>query len=63
VREELHKKLEELRVQYKDSDQLSDEYIDKFLADAVEGKVYGLTKERAKAIQSKRAAEKAALKN
>ncbi|NVJ64492.1 MAG: sulfatase [Flavobacteriaceae bacterium] len=63
VRKELHKKLEELRVQYKDSDQLSDEYIDKFLADAVEGKVYGLTKERAKAIQSKRAAEKAALKN
>ena len=63
VRTELHKKLEELRVQYKDSDQLSDEYIDKFLADAVEGKVFGLTKEKAKAIQSKRAAEKAALKN
>lgn len=62
IRSELHKKLDELRVQYKDSDQLSDEYIDKFLADAVEGKVYGLTKERAKEIQSKRAAEKAALK-
>lgn len=62
IRSELHKKLDELRVQYKDSDQLSDEYIDKFLADAVEGKVYGLTKERAKEIQSKRVAEKAALK-
>lgn len=58
VRAELHKKLEGLRVQYKDSDQLSDEYIDKFLADAVEGKIYGLTSEKAKAIQAKRAAVK-----
>lgn len=62
IRSELHKKLEELRVQYKDSDQLSDEYIDKFLADAVEGKVFGLTKEKATEIQAKRAADKAALK-
>jgi len=59
VKKELHKKLEELRVYYKDNDQLSDEYIDRFLADAVEGNVYGLTKEKAKQIQAKRAADKA----
>lgn len=59
IRENLHQKLKELRVKYKDSDEISDEYIDRFLNDAVQGKVYGLTNERAQAILDKRKAKQA----
>ena len=54
VREKLHIELKELRKKYKDNDTLSKEYIDRFLEDAAQGKVFGLTTTRAKEIQEKR---------
>lgn len=51
---DLHSKLNGLREKYNDTDELSDEYIDRLLDDAVQGKVYGITVERAKAIIEKR---------
>ncbi|MEK9741293.1 MAG: sulfatase [Flavobacteriaceae bacterium] len=54
VREKLHIELKELRKKYKDNDILSKEYIDRFLEDAAQGKVFGLTTTRAKEIQEKR---------
>jgi arylsulfatase A-like enzyme len=54
IRETLHQKLKDLRVKYKDSDELSNKYIDDFLISAAEGKVWGLSKERAKEIIEER---------
>lgn len=54
IRENLHLELQDLRIKYKDNDTLSQEYIDRFLEDAAQGKVYGLSAARAKEIQEKR---------
>ena len=50
VKADLHQKLKALRLKYKDSDELSNQYIDEFLSSAASGKVYGLSKERAREI-------------
>jgi len=54
IRENLHLELQDLRIKYKDNETLSQEYIDRFLEDAAQGKVYGLSAARAKEIQEKR---------
>ena len=50
VKADLYQKLKALRLKYKDSDELSNQYIDQFLSSAASGKVYGLSKERARVI-------------
>lgn len=54
IRENLRLELQDLRIKYKDNDTLSQEYINRFLEDAAQGKVYGLSAARAKEIQEKR---------
>lgn len=54
VRNELHARLEDLRKKYKDNDQLSQSYIDKLMDDASKGKVFGVTKEKAGEIKTRR---------
>jgi arylsulfatase A-like enzyme len=54
VRAELHGRLNELRVKYKDNSELSQGYIDKLLNDAAEGKVWGVSKERVEEIKTRR---------
>jgi len=45
VKADLHARLEELRVKYKDNNALSQHYIDQFMEDAAAGKVFGVSKE------------------
>lgn len=59
VKADLHQKLKALRLKYKDSDELSNQYIDQFLSSAASGKVYGLSKERARDILLQRQAVRA----
>jgi arylsulfatase A-like enzyme len=54
IRKDLHVRLEALRKKYKDSAQLSQHYIDKFMEDAAEGKVFGVSKEVAARIVERR---------
>ena len=54
IKADLHKRLDELRVKYKDSKEISDGYIDRLLDDALEGKVWGISKEKAEEIKSQR---------
>ncbi|WP_247237782.1 sulfatase [Telluribacter sp. SYSU D00476] len=55
VKKELHAKLEQLRKQYKDSDQLSQGYVDRLMEDASNGKVFGVSKEKVQEIRDRRA--------
>lgn len=59
LKADLHQKLKALRLKYKDSDELSNQYIDQFLSSAASGKVYGLSKERARIILLQRQAARA----
>ncbi|OOG73088.1 sulfatase [Algoriphagus sp. A40] len=54
VRADLHKRLEDLRVKYKDNSALSQGYIDRLLEDAARGKVWGVSKERLEEIKKRR---------
>lgn len=54
VRKELHARLEQLRVQYGDNAALSQRYVDKFMFDAAEGKVFGVSKETVEQIKERR---------
>ena len=45
IQKELHKKLDELRGQYGDSEALSQQYIDEFMPLAKDGKVFGVEKD------------------
>jgi arylsulfatase A-like enzyme len=54
IRTDLHKRLDELRLKYKDNSALSQGYIDRLLEDATHGKVWGVSKERVEEIQAKR---------
>ncbi len=54
IRKTLHKQLEALRSKYKDSQTISDGYIDRFLNDASEGKVFGVPKAKAAEMRTKR---------
>ena len=54
IRADLHQRLEALRKKYKDSSDISEGYIDMLLEDALEGKVWGISKEKAVEIRQKR---------
>jgi arylsulfatase A-like enzyme len=54
VKKDLHARLEKLRKKYKDNTDLSQQYIDQFLEDASEGKVFGVTKEQVEQILERR---------
>jgi len=54
VKQALHVKLEELRKKYKDSNALSQGYIDRLMNDAEKGKVFGVSKEKAAEIRNRR---------
>jgi arylsulfatase A-like enzyme len=54
VKKDLHRRLEELRKKYKDNTNLSQQYVDRFLEDALNGKVPGVTKEEAALILERR---------
>ncbi len=55
IKKELHAQLEQLRKQYRDSDQLSQGFVDKFMDDASQGKVFGVSKEKVEQIKARRA--------
>ena len=59
IREDLHKRLDDLRVKYKDNSEISQGYIDRLLEDAIEGKVWGIDKQQAEEIKAKQQKEKA----
>ena len=54
IKNDLHKKLEELRNQYKDNDNLNQYYIDRLMDDVSEGKIRGLSKEKVQEIKDRR---------
>jgi Arylsulfatase A and related enzymes len=54
IKADLHQRLDALRAKYKDSNELSQGYIDQLLEDAEAGKVWGINKERAEAIKQRR---------
>jgi arylsulfatase A-like enzyme len=54
IKLDLHARLEGLREKYKDSSQISQRYIDELMKDALEGKVFGITKEKAREILNRR---------
>ena len=54
VKKELHIRLEQLRKKYKDKTELSQQYVEKFLEDATNGKVFGITKEEVQQIMERR---------
>ena len=54
IKNDLHARLEALREKYKDNSQTSQSYIDDFMKDAAEGKVFGVTKEKVEEIKARR---------
>ncbi|MBW3470167.1 sulfatase family protein [Arthrospiribacter ruber] len=54
IKLDLHARLEELRKKYKDSNEISQKYIDMLMKDAAEGKVFGVSKEKAQEIKNRR---------
>ncbi len=55
IREELHRRLTDLRVKYKDNSELSQKYIDDLMRDASAGKVFGVSPDKIREIQNRRA--------
>jgi arylsulfatase A-like enzyme len=55
IKKDLHARLDQLRKKYQDNTQLSQGYIDQFMEDATNGKVFGVSKEKVEAIKSRRA--------
>jgi arylsulfatase A-like enzyme len=55
IKKDLHVQLEGLRKKYGDNDKLNQEYVDKFMEDASDGKVFGVSKEKVQEIKSRRA--------
>ncbi len=56
VKKDLHARLDQLRKKYKDNSELSQSYVDKFMEDASNGKVFGVSKEKVQEIRARRAA-------
>jgi len=54
IRADLHQRLEDLRIKYKDNSELSQGYIDKLIEDATEGKVWGINNKQVEEIKSRR---------
>jgi arylsulfatase A-like enzyme len=63
IKKDLHSRLEALRVKYKDNSQLSQRYIDEFMEDALNGKVFGISKEKAQEILDRRKRIEATTRN
>lgn len=55
VKKDLHIRLDKLREKYHDNSELSQGYIDKFMTDAENGKVFGVSKEKVEKIKARRA--------
>jgi len=55
IRKNLHARLDQLRKKYHDNAELSRRYIDKFLEDASNGKVFGVSAEKVAEIRARRA--------
>jgi arylsulfatase A-like enzyme len=55
VKKDLHERLDKLRKKYGDNAALSRQYIDKFMSDASDGKVFGVTREQIEKIRERRA--------
>jgi arylsulfatase A-like enzyme len=54
IKLDLHARLEDLREKYKDNSQISQRFIDDLMKDALEGKIFGITKEKAQEILDRR---------
>jgi arylsulfatase A-like enzyme len=54
VRKGLHSELDKVRKKYKDSEEISQGYIDRLIEDAAQGKVYGASKEKVDAAIQRR---------
>jgi arylsulfatase A-like enzyme len=54
IKKDLHVRLEAMREKFKDNSQTSQRYIDDFMKDAAEGKVFGVTKEKVEEIRERR---------
>ncbi len=54
IKQDLHNRLDAIREKYKDNSQISQRYIDEFMKDALEGKVFGVSKEEAQEILERR---------
>jgi hypothetical protein len=54
VKKDLHARLEQLRKKYGDNTALSQQYVDRFLMDASNGKVFGVSKEKVEQIKQRR---------
>ena len=55
LKKELHTKLDQLRIKYKDNETSSLSYVDRLMNDASNGKVYGVSKEKVQEIKDRRA--------
>ena len=55
IKADLHTRLEALRKKYKDNATLSQNYVDKFMGDAANGKVFGVSKEKVEEVKARRA--------
>jgi len=56
IREDLHQRLEELRVKYQDNSTISQQYIDRLLEDARGGNVWGVDEMKVSQIEKRKAA-------
>lgn len=54
IRKELHAQLDQLRKKYRDNAALSQGFVDKFMEDATNGKVFGVSKEKVQLIRARR---------
>jgi len=54
VKADLHARLDKLREKYKDNSILSQSYIDKFISDALAGKIFGVSKDLATKVVERR---------
>jgi arylsulfatase A-like enzyme len=54
IKLDLHARLEDLREKYKDNSQISQRFIDDLMKDALDGKIFGITKEKAQEILDRR---------
>ncbi|PRY89028.1 sulfatase family protein [Mongoliibacter ruber] len=53
IKDDLHSRLVAIREKYGDNEEISQDYIDRLLQDASEGKVFGVTKERVEEIKER----------
>jgi arylsulfatase A-like enzyme len=54
IKKDLHKRLEKMRIKYKDNNELSQQFIDRYVEDASEGRIYGTSKEKVDKVLERR---------